>query len=432
MNSCTVAYAFYETDFRVSRYAEALAGPGVVTDAIALRAEGKAKTEVINGVRLYRIQKRRFDEQGGPFDYLYKMGTFFIKASFLILINHLRHPYRLIIVHNVPDFFVFTALVPRLLGAKVILDIHDILPEFFCQRFGKPLDSIYGRLLRAAEFLSVRFASFVITGNDLWREKVSKRNGVPFERTIGMVNYPHLEYFRGIEYAPRSDRLSVIYPGHLSHHHGIDIAVRAMPAVRKRVPFATLDIYAASWIPQYRYQLERMMEDLNLSSFVKIHPPRNIHELVEAYKVSDIGVVPKRGGIFAAEAFSSKILDFMASGIPIVASRTAIDEFYFDDSQIMFFKPDDAEDLARAILELHGDPARKRVLSENGKQYAAENNWGTKRPVFLDIVHSLGRKDSSWPAHSDTSSSPRSATRSATLKKPSNRLSPSGSARSDT
>ncbi len=389
MNSCTVAYAFYETDFRVSRYAEALAGKGTTTHAIALQADGKKTVETINGVTLYRIQKRKFDDQGGPLDYLLKMSWFFVKASAIILVNHLRYGYDLVIVHNVPDFFVFAALIPRLLGTKVILDIHDILPEFFCQRFHKPLNSVQGRLLRIVEYASVKFASFVITGNDLWRKKIAARDGKPMDKTIGFVNYPHLEYFRDVHYRVREDRLRVIYPGHLSHHHGIEIAVRAMSRVVSAVPFAHLDIYAASWVPQYRTQLERLMHDLALDGAVTIHPPLNIVELVEVYKTVDIGVVPKRGGFFAGEAFSSKILDFMASGIPIVASRTTIDEVYFDDSMITFFEPENHEDLARRIIGLHNDPARRNALSENGKRYASLNNWDIKKKVFLDIVNSL-------------------------------------------
>jgi glycosyltransferase involved in cell wall biosynthesis len=389
MNTCTVAYGFYETDFRVKRYAEALVAPGSRTDAIALQTGDKKKIEIINGVKLYRIQKRDFDEQGGPFDYLVKMGIFFIKTSAILLFNHVRYHYDIIMVHNVPDFFVFTAFIPRLFGAKVILDIHDIMPEFFCQRFDKPLDSIYGKLLRIAEYCSTKFSNFVITGNDLWREKISKRDHIPLNKTIGFVNYPHLEYFKGIHYQVHSDTLSIIYPGHLSHHHGIDILVNAMPQVKKSVPFAVLNIFAASWIPQYRDVLEQLIKNLGLEETVIIHPPKNIYELVEFYKTADIGVVPKRGGFFASEAFSSKILDFMASGIPIIASRTTIDEYYFDDSQIMFFEPDNPDDCARNIIALHNDPARKKALSDAGKRYAEENNWDIKKKVFLGIAGSL-------------------------------------------
>jgi len=389
MNSCTVAYAFYETDFRIRRYAETLGGPGARTDAIALQNETSKKFEVLNHVNVHRIQKRDFDEQGGPLDYLLKMGLFFIKSSVLVLYNHLRYHYDVIIVHNVPDFFVFTALIPKLLGAKVMLDIHDILPEFFCQRFHKPLNSVYGKLLRITEYLSVKFSDFVITGNEIWRNKISNRDHFPLKRTIAFVNYPHLEYFRGIEYKVRDKGLSIVYPGHLSHHHGIDIAVRAMPLIKKEIPEAALEIYAGSWVPQYRSELEKMIADLNLDNAIRIHRPRDIHELVEIYKKTDIGLVPKRGGFFASEAFSSKILDFMASGIPIVASRTTVDEFYFNDSQIMFFEPDNVADCARSVVSLYRDQNKRRQLSENGLRYAAENNWDIKKKEFLEAVKSI-------------------------------------------
>ncbi|MCU0609553.1 MAG: glycosyltransferase [Chitinispirillaceae bacterium] len=387
MNSCSIAYAFYENDFRVFRYAEALVSPGSRTDAFGVRGPGKKSRELINGVTVYRIQERVHDKQGGPFDYLIKMGAFFVKSSILCLWNHLRYRYDVILIHNVPDFFVFIALIPRLLGAKIIFDIHDIMPEFFCQRFGKPLDSRTARALMLLEKSAVGFSDALITGNELWRNKVTKRTNFPKEKCLGMVNYPHMEFFRDMNYTIRQQSLRVIYPGHLSHHHGIDIAVRAMPLVVAKVPHARFDIYAYSWIPQYRTQLENLIRDLDMHNIVTIYPPHDFIDLVEVYKSVDIGIVPKRGGFFAGEAFSSKMLDYMAAGIPIVASRTIIDEYYFDDSQIRFFEPENHEELAEGIIDLYYHPAKRMALSRAGRQYARQNNWDIKKEEFLDLAY---------------------------------------------
>jgi len=62
MRACMLAYTFYETDNRVRRYAEALAKRGDQVDAIAWRARA-ASFELIQGVRVYRIQKRVIDEK---------------------------------------------------------------------------------------------------------------------------------------------------------------------------------------------------------------------------------------------------------------------------------------------------------------------------------------------------------------------------------
>ena len=389
MNSCTIAYTLYEEDWRVSRYAEALVAPGSRTDAIAVRLPGRKRIETINGVKLYRIQRRNYDKQGGPFDYLFKMVRFFLMSSAILLVNHLRYGYKVIIIHNVPDFFVFAAFIPRLLGAKIIFDIHDIMPEFFCQRFNKPLDSKTAKLLRWSEKKAVQFSDFVIVGNDLWREKIAARDTIPRERCLGMVNYPHMEYFRDTNYTVRVNSLKIVYPGHLSHHHGVDIAVRAMPEVLRAVPNATFQIFAASWIPQFRLELEALIRQMRLEGVVSIANRLAKGDLIEVYKTVDLGVVPKRGGPFAGEAFSSKILDFMASGIPIVASHTVIDEYYFDDSMISFFEPENHEDMARRIVELFRDPSRRRALSIRGKEYAERNSWDIKKKEFVAIANSI-------------------------------------------
>src|ERR1035437_7972695 len=134
MKACMLAYTFYETDNRVRRYAEALVKRGDQVDAIALAREGQPSFEVIQGVRVFRIQKRVIDETG-PISYLIKLLAFFFRSAWFLTVRHLREPYDIIHVHSVPDFEVFATFIPRLLGARVILDIHDIVPEFYASKF---------------------------------------------------------------------------------------------------------------------------------------------------------------------------------------------------------------------------------------------------------------------------------------------------------
>ena len=64
MNYCAIAYTFYENDYRVRRYAEALTGLADRIDVIALRAKGQKRHGLLNGVNITRLQRRRFDETG--------------------------------------------------------------------------------------------------------------------------------------------------------------------------------------------------------------------------------------------------------------------------------------------------------------------------------------------------------------------------------
>ena len=108
MNACMMAYTFYENDTRVMRYAEALVKRGDTVDAIVLRADGKPRFEVMNGVNVYRIQKRVVNEKG-KFAYLSRLMRFFVKSAFFIAGRQLRKKYDVVHVHSVPDFEVFAA-----------------------------------------------------------------------------------------------------------------------------------------------------------------------------------------------------------------------------------------------------------------------------------------------------------------------------------
>lgn len=76
-------------------------------------------------------------------------------------------------------------------------------------------------------------------------------------------------------------------------------------------------------------------------------------------------------------------------GVPLIVAATAIDQYYFQDSQVMFFRPDDDDDLAAAMLKLIESPELRRELVAQGLKFAELNDWERKKSLYLDIVSSL-------------------------------------------
>lgn len=383
-----IAYTIYEIDYRVRRYAEALVEWGHRVDVIALRRKGEKRHGLLKEVKIDRIQEREFNEKG-LHSYIFRNLLFFIKASLTVLIKHLKYRYKIIHIHNAPDFLVFTGFIPKLLGAKIILDMHENMPELYAAKFNKGLNTQLVKILLFIEKISTRLADHVIAAHDLLRERIIARDGIPLESCTALLNYPSLRFFQASSSKQKKDRFKIIYPGTISYHHGLDIAIKALAIVKKEIPAVKLDIYTRSSNAKYYTSLISLIVDLDLRDNVEIFEPVMSEELGKILTTASLGIVPKRAGLFASEAFSSKILDYMVAGVPIVASRTKIDEYYFDGSMIMFFEPEDHHDLARCILELYRNPAKRESLVHSAKQLIAVNNWEVKKEIYYRIVEQL-------------------------------------------
>lgn len=387
-SACIIAYTYYKTDFRVRRYAEALAESGYEVDVISLFGPEKKSTEEINGVHVHRILKRAFNEKriGNYFSNYIK---FFTRGVFVLLRRHLRKRYSVIHVHNIPDFLIFMGLIPKLTGTKLILDIHDILPEFYCQKFGKNLNSLLAKSLLVTEKLSLKFADHVIVANDIWRDKIIARDSIPSNKCTTIMNYPNLDFYKPLKGPKTNERFTLIYPGTLSNLHGVDIAIRAVGVAMASVKNLELNIYSGRGNISIKKHLEELVKDLGLKEHVHFFDAVETYKIAKLISEADVGVVPKRSGIFSSEAFSSKILDYMAAGIPIIASKTKIDEYYFDDSMIKFFEQENHVQMAECIKELYEQTEQRQRLAKKGIKYISKNNWESKKTLYYDIINQL-------------------------------------------
>lgn len=384
MKVCMVAYTFYEQDNRVRRYAEALARRGDQVDAIALRTEGQPFKEVVEGVTVYRIQRRSVTEKG-KLTYLAKLLLFLVRSFFFLTWKQLTERYDLVHVHSVPDFEVFAALVPKLLGAKVILDIHDLVPEFYLSKFKTSEDSPSFKILVAIEGMSASFADHVIAANHLWLKKLYKRS-VRSEVCTVILNYPDTAIFHFRGRCRKDGKFIMVYPGSLNYHQGVDIAVRAFALIAAQIPEAEFHIYGGG---EQTRLLESLIVELGLQKSVMLKGSRSLQEIAVIMENSDLGVVSKRADGFGNEAFSTKIFEFMSLDVPVIVPNTAIDSYYFNDSLVKFFQANNEKCLAEAMLQMVKNPDERQALVRNAHEFIKGYTWDKNQGVYFDLVDSL-------------------------------------------
>jgi glycosyltransferase involved in cell wall biosynthesis len=382
-----LSYSFYETDARVKRYGESLVERGDEVEAICLRRKGTPKEETLRGVKIYRIQDRNYDETS-KWSYLSQILRFFFKSAVFLTRHNLKNKYDLIHVHNVPDFLVFSPIIPKLFGSRIILDIHDILPEFYANKFKAGKNGLAFKSMVLEEKISAAFSNHVIISNHLWEKNLLSRSVKPANLSVYM-NYPDDSLFYPRPSKHNNERLIMMYPGTLNWHQGVDIAIKAFAAIKDDVPNLYFYIYG---IGGSKAELEKLVEDLGLSKRVIFPEFLPLEKVPEKMAEADIGVVPKRDDSFGGEAFSTKILQFMAMGIPVVVSKTRIDQYYFNDSVVKFFKPDDEHDLAARIKELALDKEARKKLAADARSFAQDLTWSRKKQEYLNLVDRLVSK----------------------------------------
>jgi len=170
-----VVFSHYPSDPRPRRAAEALAQQGMEVEVISLKQKpDEPSYDEFNGVKITRVPLKK--SRGGKLAYMLQYGSFIAAAFFLLTFRSLRRRYSLVHVHNMPDVLVFSALLPKLLGAKVILDLHDPMPELMQTIFNFGENSRAVRLLKVLEKLSTWFADAVLVVNQACLRIISGRS----------------------------------------------------------------------------------------------------------------------------------------------------------------------------------------------------------------------------------------------------------------
>ncbi|MCL5959907.1 MAG: glycosyltransferase family 4 protein [Chloroflexi bacterium] len=388
---CMVVLAYYPgAETRVQREAEALVDRGHQVDVICVRGAKEPPHQSHHGVQVHRLQPLsvRFRATGLGGDLLGYLQFLFV--AFLELTRlHRRHRYDVVQVHNLPDFLVFCALIPKLQRVPIILDLHDLAPEFYAARNGPERSpSLLARLVLWQESLSCHFADHVITVSDHWRQALNRR-GIRPEKCTVVMNVADQRIFQSRGVKGRSstrDGFQLIYHGTVVRRYGLDLAVQAIDLARQDIPNLHFTISGAG---NYVSELISMVRSLKLEDHVTIHNGlRPLEELPAIIGAADVGIVPYRNDVFTDGIVPTKLMEYVALGLPCVAARTSAIEAYFD-SVVELFEPGDAADLARRILALHRSPERLKELSQACQGFQQQYNWAKIGAEYVALVEWL-------------------------------------------
>lgn len=382
-----VVHAVYPGDPRVRRQSDALIEAGYEVDVLCLRGPGEVPEEANGPMRIVRLPvNRAFTGFAGHMaEYLAFAGL----AAVRLTREHRRRRYALVQVATVPDFLAFSAFPVRLSGVPLLLDLHEDMPEFFRDRFTHPLLRPFMPLVTGSARAAAAASTELITVHEPLRQ-LSIARGVPPEKIHVVMNSADTRLFDPSRHPRRGfmedGELRLIHHSNFQRIYGLDIAVEALALIDPAELPHRLDVYGDG---PFRPQVEAAIARTDTAARVHLNGRVPMDDLPGLLAGSDIGLVPSRPEPYLQYSLSTKLLEYAAMGVPIIASDLATFRAHFSDAAIRFVPGGDPAALATAMRELAADPTGAARLGAEAHRQAAGYAWQAQARTYLEIVDRL-------------------------------------------
>jgi len=390
---CMLVQAVYDYDARVRRKAEALVAAGYSVDVLALRPPSGNETYTLKGVTVHTIALPK--ARGSLGRYFFEYVTFFLWAAWQLVRLMPQRKYAVVDVNTLPDFLIFAAAPARWMGAKLILDMHELAPEFTMSKYGLGRDSKMVRLVTFLERISFNFADGVLTISEPVQDLFVGRGLSPAKAAV-LMNAADESRFAGTLKQDQPGRPAasfvMVYHGTLTPLYGLDIAIEAFRSAHAEMPGAEFWILGEG---TESGRLRALVEQYGLGDKVKLVGLVPSSEIPEWLSRCDVGVLPIRRDVFLEFAFPNKLPEFIIAGKPVLMARLKVIRHYFSEDALAYFEPNDPGDLARQMVRLYKDRAIGPRLTARAREEYAPIRWEPMKQRYLTMVAALAGEERS-------------------------------------
>jgi glycosyltransferase involved in cell wall biosynthesis len=382
-----IAYTNYAIDARVRREAETLAAAGFRVLCLTTRNGTKASQFLQEGVEVRELSVPKYRGKS-TLAYLASYLRFLLSSCAVCVRLLLRNELDIVHVHNLPDFLVLAGLIPRLAGRKVVLDVHDSLPETFASKFSS--NAIVWRALCLEEQLSAFLAHKVICVNQPQQEALVAR-GIARSKTFVSLNVPDPRIFRrcpsGLDTWAEGDAFDLVYHGTMAKRLGVDLIIRAVERLQDDIPGLRLHLWGqGDDLPDFR----TLVKELGVEQKVFFKPEGfPLQELPHHLRAKQVGVVGNRRDVATGLMLPVKLMEYVSLGIPVVVPRLKTIEHYFSDDMVAYYVPEDIASLADAICGLYRDPDGRRRQADMGARFLDDYGWERRGPELVTFHRRL-------------------------------------------
>jgi len=381
---CMIAFTRYPFDGRVRLEAESLVEWGYEVCFLVPKEQATATTYTLAGVH---VKELNVVEYGGKnkLQYLLSYMSFMLLALFACTRLFVQSHVRIFHVHNMPNILVFAALIPRLFGSTLILDVHDTVIETYQAKFGRTSGFLLS-LLRLEERICCAFAQKIICVNHVQRESLIER-GIPAKKISTVITMPRFDSLeQGAHLGSRNGKFRMVNHGTISKRLGNDLIVQAAARLVHEIPNFELHIIGGGddWD-----ECKRLSESLGLAEHVHFHKGVPWDELAKKLEMMDVGIVANRVNVATALMLPSKLIDYVVLGIPAIVPRLKTIEYYFTPAMVSYFEPENVDSIVATTVQVYKDKEGRERQSRSAKSFLEKYGWHNRENGLKGLYSDL-------------------------------------------
>lgn len=222
--------------------------------------------------------------------------------------------------------------------------------------------------------------AIVCVGSRLARDCVTEL-GVDPRRVLVIPNTYDTERFVACERTRDAAQTRIVTLGRLSHEKGHDVLLQAFSRILVSEASATLTLIGDG--PQ-RAALEQLTANLGIASRVSFTGTLLGEQVPAVFQESDIFVLPSR-----EEGFGVALIEAMATGLPVVATRSGGPQDIVTENDGLLVDPGDAAGLADAMLSLIRNMDSfdgAAIAQRTAERFSPESVGGRLSQLYLQVL----------------------------------------------
>jgi glycosyltransferase involved in cell wall biosynthesis len=360
-------------DRRVWQEALALRDAGYKVVIICPQMKGfVAPEELLEGIQIYR--HKMAPEAKGLLGFFSEYASALWGETILAWKAYRRHRFKIIHMCNPPDLIFAVAWPFKLLGVRVIFDVHDLWPEMFEAKFNKR--NLMYWAVRLAQRLNYACADVVLATNETNREAAIQNGRKDPSRIFLVRTAPKIPNTTlPANPALKKGRAYLVgYVGVMGSADGVHVLLEAAAHVVHQMKRRDVQFLLMGDGPEYP-DLLALRDKLQLTEYVDLPGWAKNDFLFPALKTIDLGVTCDVPNAYNHSCTMNKVLEYMAFAKPQVSFDLKESRASALDAADFVSEVSSAK-LAEAIVALLDDPTRREQMGRKGyERLHRDLNW---------------------------------------------------------